>query len=227
MGISAVVLDMDGLMLDTEPIYKSAWQQASAELGFDLDDQWYSRLIGRPTPDCERELMHRFGSGFPMSRFRARWPELWRSTVNARGIPTKAGLLEFLSFVEEHALLSAVATSSDGAYTELSLQSAGLVGRFDAIVTGDQIKRGKPAPDIYVKAAGRLGLNPAECVALEDSDAGVLAASAAGMVTLCIPDLKPPSEAAVHAASCVLGSLDEAREWIGAIVAKGRLSSGK
>ena len=220
MGIRAVVLDMDGLMLDTEPIYKSAWQQAAAELGFDLDDQWYSRLIGRPNPDCERELMHRFGSEFPMSRFKARWPKLWQSSVNAQGIPTKTGLLALLSFVEEHALLSAVATSSDGAYTEFSLRSAGLVDRFKAVVTGDQITRGKPAPDIYLEAAQRLGLEPTECVALEDSDAGVLAASAAGMVTLCIPDLKPPSQAAAHAASCVLGSLDEARERIGAMLAR-------
>jgi beta-phosphoglucomutase-like phosphatase (HAD superfamily) len=218
MEIRAVVLDMDGLMLDTEPIYKASWQQAAAELGFDLDDEWYSRLTGRPNPDCERELVNRFGSGFPMSRFRARWQELWRSSVSDRGIPTKAGLLALLSFVEEHALRSAVATSSDGAYTEFSLSSAGLVGRFDAVVTGDQITRGKPAPDIYLEAAGRLGLDPAECVALEDSDAGVLAASAAGMVTVCIPDLKPPSEAAVRAASRVFGSLDEAREWIGVLV---------
>jgi HAD superfamily hydrolase (TIGR01509 family) len=202
MGIRGVVLDMDGLMLDTEPIYKAAWQRAAAELGFDLDDEWFSRLTGRPNRDCEREVLLRFGPEFPMPRF-----------------PLKPGLLAFLSFVEQHALSSAVATSSDSSFTEFSLRSAGLDGHFDAVVTGDQIERGKPAPDIYLEAAARLGLEPPECVALEDSDAGVLAASAAGMVTVCIPDLKPPSEAAARAASCVLGSLDEAREWIGAMVA--------
>lgn len=220
MGIRAIVLDMDGLMLDTEPIYKASWQQAAAELGFDLDDQWYARLTGRPNPDCERELVQRFGTEFPMSRFKARWPELWRSAAGDRGIPVKAGLPAFLSFVQEHALLSAVATSSDGAFTEFSLQSAGLLGRFDAVVTGDEIARGKPAPDIYLEAARRLGVDPAECVALEDSDAGVLAATAAGMVTLCIPDMRPPSEATVRAASSVFGSLDEAREWIRAMMAQ-------
>jgi beta-phosphoglucomutase len=219
MVIRGVVLDMDGLMLDTEPIYKAAWQRAAAELGFDLDDEWFSRLTGRPNRDCEREVLLRFGPEFPMPRFRARWPELWRSSADVRGIPLKAGLLAFLSFVRQHALSSAVATSSDSSFTEFSLRSAGLDGHFDAVVTGDQIERGKPAPDIYLEAAARLGLEPPECVALEDSDAGVLAASAAGMVTVCIPDLKPPSEAAARAASCVLGSLDEAREWIGAMVA--------
>ena len=222
MGLSAVVLDMDGLMLDTEPLYKAAWQQASAELGFDLNDQSYSRLTGRPNEACEHELMRRFGPGFPMSRFRTRWQELWRLSVQLRGISSKAGLLAFLSFVEDEALLSAVATSSDANYAAFSLRSAGVAGRFDALVSGDQVARGKPAPDIYLEAARRLGCDPVECVALEDSDVGVLAASAAGMVTVCIPDLKPPSEEAARAATRVLGSLDEAREWIGAMVANDR-----
>ena len=217
MGIRAVVLDMDGLMLDTEPLYKAAWQQACADLGFDLDDQSYWRLLGRPNRECERELERMFGSVFPMARFRARWAQLWRASVNAGGIPTKPGLLELLAFVEQRALPSAVATSSDAAYTEFSLQSAGLAGRFDVVVTGDQIERGKPAPDIYLEAAGRLGVEPPQCVALEDSDNGVLAASAAGMVTVCVPDMKPPSEAAARAASRVFDSLDQAREWIGGL----------
>jgi HAD superfamily hydrolase (TIGR01509 family) len=217
MKITAVVLDMDGLMLDTEPLYKGAWQQASAELGFDLDDSSYSRLIGRPTEDCELELVKRFGAGFPMPRFRKRWSELWRLSVQVQGISRKPGLLAFLSFLEEQGLSMAIATSSDAEYAEFSLRSAGLTGRFSTIVTGDQVTEGKPAPDIYLEAARRLGRNPAECVALEDSDAGVLAASAAGMVTLCVPDLKPPSDAATRAASRVLGSLDDARDWIRAM----------
>lgn len=220
--ISAVVLDMDGLMLDTEPVYKASWQQAGAELGFDLDDEWYSILTGRPTPDCERELVRRFGPEFPMTRFRARWQELWRTSVDVGGVPTKPGLFTFLSFLEDKALLSAVATSTEARYAELSLRGAGIADRFNALVSGDQVARGKPAPDIYLEAARRLGCDPVECVALEDSNAGVLAASAAGMVTLCIPDLHPPSEEATRAATHVLGSLDEAREWIGAIVDDGR-----
>jgi len=72
-ALRAVVFDMDGLMLDTEPIYKIAWQAASAELGYVLDDAAYARFVGRRTEDCERDLVERFGSGFPLDRFRARW----------------------------------------------------------------------------------------------------------------------------------------------------------
>ena len=131
----------------------------------------------------------------------------------------KAGLPAFLSFVDEQRFAKAIATSSGAEYAEFSLRSAGLSGRFATIVTGDQVAHGKPAPDIYLEAARRLGCHPAECVALEDSDAGVLAASAAGMVTLCVPDLRSPSADAARAASQVLGSLDDAREWIRAIAA--------
>jgi len=222
MGISAVVFDMDGLMLDTEPIYKAAWQQASTELGFDLDDQSYSRFTGRTSADCERELVRLFGADFPMPRFRQRWQELWRLSVEDGGISTKPGLLAFLSFVKDQALLSAVATSTEAGLAEFSLRNAGIAHSFDALVSGDQVARSKPAPDIYLEAARRLECDPVECVALEDSDAGVLAATAAGMVTVCIPDLKPPSDEAAAAATRVVASLNEAREWIGELVADGR-----
>ena len=222
MRVSAVVLDMDGLMLDTEPMYKAAWQQASAELGCTLDDPSYMTLVGRPTEDCERELVRFFGPGFPLARFRSRWPELWRVAAEDRGIRTKAGLGAFLSFVEGHKLPVAIATSSDGNYTDFSLRRAGLSGRFPIVVTGDQVAQGKPAPDIYLAAAQRLAIDPSQCIALEDSDAGVLSASAAGMVPVCIPDLKPPSEAAVLAAFRVLPSLDEARWLLARLIAMGQ-----
>lgn len=218
MKIRAVVLDMDGLMLDTEPLYKVAWQQASRELGFELDDLAYSSLIGRQTADCEQELVRRFGAEFPLARFQTRWAELWDVTARERGISIKAGLLEFLSFVDDHGLPAAVATSSDADYTEFSLRCADLAGRFSVVVTGNQVARGKPAPDIYLEAARRLGIPPADCVALEDSDAGILAASAAGMMPLCIPDLKPPSAAAERAAFRVVPSLDAARALIAGLI---------
>ena len=216
--IRAVVLDMDGLMLDTEPLYKASWQQACAELGFALDDAAHARMIGRPNADCERQLVRLFGPGFPLEPFRAKWPALWRASADGRPIPAKPGLSDFLAFVEARALLRAVATSSERDFVEFSLGSAGVAGRFDAVVTGDEIARGKPAPDIYLEAARRLGVDPRDCIALEDSDAGVLAATAAGMRTICIPDSKSPSEAAARAATCVLASLDEAREWVAAVL---------
>jgi HAD superfamily hydrolase (TIGR01509 family) len=220
--VQAVVLDMDGLMIDTETIYKRAWQNAAAECGYTLDDDFYRTLIGQPNPACEAAVLDRFGLGFPLAEFRVRWSELWRADVENSGIPTKPGLAELLSFLDEHQLPTAVATSSDREYAAFSLRMAGLEGRFSEIVTGDQVANGKPAPDIYLESARRLGVPPQGCVAVEDSEAGVLAASAAGMITLMVPDLIAPSATARSAAFSVLTSLSEAKDQIASLVRDAR-----
>jgi beta-phosphoglucomutase len=217
--VAAIVLDMDGTMLDTEPLYKAAWQRAAADFGWALDDASYLQLVGRSTADGEDEISRRFGPSFPLAHFRMRWPELWRTRVEAEGIPTKPGLLELLTWVEEHRLPVAVATSSNRDYAAFSLRRAGLAGRVATVVTGDEVDHGKPAPDIYLEAARRLGVDPAHAFAVEDSDAGTLAASRAGMSVLLIPDLKAPSAEATAAACRVLGSLFEARAFMAALKA--------
>src|SRR5262249_22784775 len=133
-------------------------------------------------------------------------------------IPMKPGLIELLSFVSEHRIPIAIATSSDQNYATFSLQAAGLGGRFSYIITGDQVINGKPAPDIYIEAARRLGVAAEQCVGIEDSDAGALAASASGMITVMVPDLKEPSEDARAAAFCVVDSLLEARDKIASLM---------
>jgi len=217
-AIGAVVFDMDGLMLDTEPLYKAAWQQATSELGWELTDAAYLRLVGLREEESERELVAAFGPRFALDTFRRRWPELFRAAVAGDGITIKDGLIELLAFVEQRRLTMAVATSSHRSYAELSLRRAGLDGRFAIVVTGDESARAKPAPDIYLEAARRLGVAPARCVAIEDSDHGILAARAAGMVPLLVPDLKLPSREAIAAAYRVLPSLRAAAAVIGELL---------
>jgi len=218
-NIGAVVFDMDGLMLDTEPIYKAAWQQASAELGYDVTDAAYVHLVGRPAGDCEAVVLGWFGPAFPIERFRSRCHELWRARVTSAGIAAKPGLLELLSHLKRRDIPTAVATSSDADYTELSLRTVGLAAGFTAVITGDTVARGKPAPDIYLEAARRLGVTPGRSLALEDSEAGIVAASGAGMIPLLIPDGVAPSGTARRAAFRVLESLHEARERIDTLIA--------
>ena len=220
--INAVILDMDGLMLDTEPIYKSAWQSAAVECGYSLDDDFYLTLVGRPNPACEAALLNRFGNHFPIDDFRDRWSRLWRAHVETSGIPTKPGLMELLAFLRERQVPVAVATSSDRDYASLSLRAAQLEAYFDEVITGDQVVNGKPAPDIYIEAAHRLGAAAVNCVAIEDSDAGVIAASAAGMIPVMVPDLKAPSPQARDAAFCVVTSLVDARKQIALLLLETR-----
>ena len=214
LNIQAVLLDLDGLLIDSEPIYRSAWQSAAADLGYELSDDLYLTLIGLSDRDSEEALIRAFGSEFSLAQFRGLWPARWRRQVEISGIPVKPGLWDFLKVIEKRLLPVAVATSSDVEQAGMSLQAAGLSQRFSCIVTGDLVPNGKPAPDIFLEAARRLGFPPGHCIVLEDSEAGVLAAAAARMPVLLIPDLKPPSARTTALAYRVFASLKEAAEFV-------------
>ena len=199
---------MDGLMLDTEPIYWASMQQAASELGCRFNEEWYAAFIGRSIPVWRDILIETFGTDYP--QFRSRRRQLWERHVREIGVPQKAGLDELLDQLEEDGLPKAIATSSMKPDAALCLGR--LADRFDAIVTGDEVERSKPAPDIFLLAAQRLALPPANCLALEDSEPGALAALAAGMSVILVPDLKQPSAALSAQAERVCSSLHEVRE---------------
>jgi beta-phosphoglucomutase-like phosphatase (HAD superfamily) len=207
---AAVIFDMDGLMLDTEVIYHIAWQEAARELGYEIPEGLFHDLVGLRTEDCEAQIMAAMGASFPLNDFHRRWEIVWDRHARVQGIETKPGLLELLARLEQLEIPKAVATSSTAPEAERSLRITKLIHRFPVIVTGDQVAAGKPAPDIYLTAAKRLGVDPADCIAFEDSDAGTLAASRAGMRTYQVPDLKPPSTEAASAAIAVLAGLHDA-----------------
>lgn len=212
--MKAAIFDMDGLMLDTEPLYQRARQQAALELGYELRDSFYLSLIGHNINEIESLLMENFGSDFPMSNFRHLWQSKWKNEVETLGISRKPGLTELLAWLENLGIPIAVATSSASGYAALSLKSAGLGSQFEHIVTGDQIDNGKPAPDIYLEAANRLDVAPESCIAFEDSEAGVLSASIAGMRVYLVPDLKMPSKATQSLAYSITDSLNDALDHL-------------
>ncbi len=195
-------------MLDTEPIYWDSVQQAARELGYRFTDELRAAFIGRSIPAWRDTLMQTFGADYPQFRHRRR--ELWERHVQEIGVPQKAGLSELLNRLEEDGVPKAIATSSSKPDALLCLGR--LTGRFDVIVTGDEVTRGKPAPDIFLLAAQRLTLLPQHCLALEDSEAGALAALAAGMTVIIVPDLKPPSGEVAAQVQRVCSSLHEVRE---------------
>ena len=166
----------------------------------------------------EEALRTHFGPAFPLTRLIERWNSCWRADVAAAGIPAKPGLTELLGLLESRRIPAAVATSTERENAEITLRVSGLAGRFAAVVTGDQVSRGKPAPDIYLEAARRLNVPPASCLALEDSGHGIRSANAAGMRTMLVPDLKPPTDDVMATASWVFVSLHEARDVIQGLI---------
>lgn len=214
MQPQAVLFDMDGLMLDSECLYQEAWQTAASELGYALDTVVYLSLVGRSNAEAEVTLVKVFGQNFPVTEFNHRWEARWRELVQSKGISLKPGLLPLLDWLEQQTVPKAVGTSSNSTEAQLCLTTAGIRDRFAAVVTADQVAAGKPAPDIFLEAAHRLEANPADCLVLEDSNAGVQAAQTAGMAVAMVPDLQSPTEASQAIALKVLPSLHEVLTWL-------------
>lgn len=224
---AAVIFDMDGLMLDTEQMMRPCFQRAAVDIGCPVPDGLYDSLIGIGSADTFAILAERFGAAFRQREFEERLRELWHHRL-AAGVPHKPGLSALLTLLERRGIPMAVATSTDASDAELCLRTAALWERFRTVVTGDQVPNGKPAPHIYLEAASRLRVEPERCVALEDSNNGVLAASRAGMRVLMVPDTAcSPSREAVAAAWTVLPSLHEATQLIGEWLRTNRPTGGR
>lgn len=213
-SLRAVIFDMDGLMLDTERIYHRVWRAAGLEVGYPLPEEVIHATTGRTFADCYRLFVEAAGPGFPLEQFIDCWPRHWERAVMTEGIPLKPGLLELFAWLEAQQIPKAVATSTSNEEAHLTLQQAGIAHYFSLVVTGDQIANGKPAPDIYLLAAERIGIDAPHCAALEDSEAGVLAASAAGMYTIMVPDTKQPSADVAARARHVVPTLFEAQQLL-------------
>lgn len=185
---SAVVFDMDGLLLDTEALWQDALLAAAAEAGHIVHDEIYNGSIGVRRSQCGDLFLSHFGEGFLFEEFHGSWRRHFWLIAEGK-LALKPGVTELLDSLDQMALPRAIATSSSRATVERHLTSQGLTDRFDHIVCRGDYLNGKPAPDPFLKAAERLGVAPPSCLALEDSHVGVRSASAAGMMTVMVPDL--------------------------------------
>ena len=209
----AVIFDMDGLMIDSEVIYQMAWRRAIREFDREMPDKTFRRFLGRNSPDSHTLLAEIYGVEFDAAGFMGRCNGIADEHIATHGIPHKPGLGDLLLSLEKHGMRKGVATSTR---REWALRSLGpLVARFEVLTTGDEVARGKPAPDIFLLCAERLNAAPHECLVLEDSEAGIRAAHAAGMRAIMVPDLVGPTDEIRALAWRVCASLDDVRtmEW--------------
>jgi len=202
---NAVIFDMDGLLFDTEALWQEALLAAAAEAGHEIPGEVYKGSIGVRRSQCGDLFRSHFGEDFRFEAFHADWRRhFWLIAENRPAL--KPGVLELLDILDRFGLPRAIATSSSRTTVERHLTAHGLMGRFDQMVCRGDYENGKPAPDPFLKAAERLGVEPRLCLALEDSHIGVRSAAAAGMMTVMAPDLLEPTEEL--SALCVLVARD-------------------
>ena len=192
--IKGVISDMDGVMLDTEKLYVRFWCEAGRFYGFPMEKRHALGIRSMARPFAIEKLRGWFGEEFDYDKVRGKRIELMDKYLAENGVETKPGADVLLKWLRDNGYKVALATATPVERARLFLSQTGLLGYFDEICSARQVRNGKPAPDIYLYAAGRLGLQPCECLALEDSQNGVRSAFAAGCKTVLIPDLDDPSE---------------------------------
>jgi HAD superfamily hydrolase (TIGR01509 family) len=210
---------MDGTLFDTELLFERAETQVCAELGYTMTREIYLGTVGLPAngPHGWRAyLLNVYGPNFPIDEMSMRVYHFVHEAIAQHGLPIKPGAIELLDWLDAARLPRAIASSSTREMIARHLRESQLTQRFALVVGGDEVAQGKPAPDIFLEAAHRLAVAPAQCLVLEDSEAGVRAAHAAGMVTIMIPDLKSPSQEIRHLAHHIMPSLHDVLAWLAA-----------
>ena len=209
---SAVVCDMDGLLVDSERMERRVWQLVAQELGIELSDARFATFVGHSGDRNDALLRHYFGEAFDVPRFRAMCHSGMCDLVEREGVTLRPGAREWLAFVSGLGIPLGLATSSGPAAVQERLGD--VLHLFAAVVTRADVQHGKPHPDLYLEAARRLGIAPDTALAVEDSPAGTQAALAAGMRVVVIPDLVMPPDDLAPRLAAVFPSLDALREAV-------------
>lgn len=191
--VKGVLFDMDGVVLDTEKLYCRFWMEAAHALGYPMTVEQALGMRSLNAQAGQKKLESYFGPGVSREIMKDKRIELMDAYVNVHGVDPKPGISELLDELKHRGIKTAITTSSPMDRVHRYLKPLGLLEKFDCLCSGHDVPHGKPEPDIYLHGAASVGLEPEECLAIEDSHAGVLSASRAGCLTVLIPDLDEPA----------------------------------
>ncbi len=212
--IEGVIFDMDGLMFDTERIYGIYWRQVSAELGYPMDDEKVAYMCGATRDFQVSKFVEWFGGSVPADAIIEGCHERTRVHIAANPIPHKPGLIALLTALRERGIPAVIATGTARAWADDKLARSGVAEFVDAMVCGDEVTACKPDPEIFLKAAELIGVPPQDCIVLEDSFNGIVAAHTAGTQPIMIPDTMQPTDEIRALCDHVLTRLDEVIEFL-------------
>ena len=212
-NIKAVIFDMDGILIDTERISFNAFKEVLSGYNYKMDEQFYLTMIGRNTKSIKELMLKEYGNDFPFEEIYDKKVKIAVDTINRDGVIVKPGVHELIDYLNEKDYKIAVATSTRKERAHYLLEQIKIKNKVDYIICGDQVQNSKPDPEIFLKAAKGLNMSPEECIVIEDSDAGILAASRAGMKGINVPDMKKPDENMKKNAYKIFNNLIEVRDF--------------
>lgn len=215
--IEAVLFDMDGLIFDTERMYHDAWLELGRERGLAMTEEIVTGMRGRNRQGCTELCRQAFGPKFDFMELREACVARMEAEIAQKGVPKRPGLDELLAELKGRGIPAVLATSTSRATALRYLALAGVSSFFAGAVCGDEVENGKPAPDIFLRAAALAGAPPARCMVLEDSPNGLRAGAAAGCRAVMVPDLDPVTPELQALAAAVIPTLREAIPLLGAL----------
>ena len=212
--MEAVIFDLDGLLADTEIISLKVYQELLRDFGIPFTEETYSRDY---SGHREEENVQRFLDTYDLPwNFDQTLDKVYEleAQILAKGVNLKKGAKNLLTYLQKEGIPIALATSSVESRAKMILDSNGILSLFDRLVFAKAVKRSKPYPDIFLKACSDLNVLPENCLVLEDSEAGIEAASRAGIPVICIPDLKKPAQSFLNKTEQVFQDLDAVRDYL-------------
>lgn len=211
---NACIFDFDGILVNSELILVKFWIKAAGEYGYSLHEADFNSCLGRTREDIKQIQIDQFGKIYPFEDIYKKVQEYFHQSIEEDGLPLIDGVLLLQQYLEERGIKMAVASSTYRAEVLHRMEKAGITGLFPLILGGDEIVNPKPAPDIFLKAAEYLAAEPSECLVLEDSENGVLAARRAGMHVFVIPNLGPVTDLMREMADGIFPSHHELLEYL-------------
>lgn len=209
LDVKAVIFDLDGTLIDTEKIYRIIWPKAVAQMGYVFTDEQFLSLRSMGRPFAPQRFKEWYGEEFDYNEARRIRKGFFDSYVAEHGIQVKNGAVELLTFLRARGIITAIATATDINRAKEYLDRTGLAEYFDRLISATMVDEGKPSPKVYRYACEQLGLEPAECAAVEDAPNGILSASRAGLNVIMVPDLTEPDDELSGRLFARVNSLDE------------------
>ena len=212
--MKSMIFDMDGVIFDSERAVYSCWKQVAAEHGIRDIERAYMRTVGVNAVTSRSIFLEEFGEDFPYDAYKKEQSAEYHRRCDGGRLPLKPGIRELLVYLRSEGYVTAIASSTRSALIETQVRDGGLSGFFDVIVGGDMTERSKPAPDIFLEAAKRLGAAPSSTYVVEDSYNGIRAAYAGGFIPIMVPDLLPPDDEMREKARRIFSDLFEVAEFL-------------